>query len=249
MLSKFFWRWILKDCVEVQEKKKIFVILCSVLHKTRNLAFSSLSRAVKTKKCTKGHDTRAELLFYPSFSSSNVGNFFWSWILKDRIKFRKRKRKSLSWAHVLHKTWNYYFHIVVVQWRQRNKCTKRHDARAKLLFCQSNPFAFFPFSLTSMKSLFKLPNKCHFMKEGKSENTMVTLTKFWRVYHSQSMKRGGTAFFTAFMILEGVTKGAGNTAGKLVREERVLLPFAFSHALFSSHPHPPFILNARKEYQ
>ena len=142
-----------------------------------------------------------------------------------------------------------YFHIVVVQWRQWNKCTKRHDARAKLLFCQSNPFAFLPLSLTSMKSLFKLPNKCHFMKEGKSENTMVTLTKFWRVYHSQSMKRGRTAFFTAFMVLEGVTKGAGNTAGKLLGEERVLLPFAFSHALFSSLPLPPFILNARKEDQ
>ena len=54
------------------------------------------------------------------------------------------------------------------------------------------------------------------------------------------MKRGRTAFFTAFMILEGVTKGAGNTAGKLVREVRVLLPFAFSHALFSSFPPPLF---------
>ena len=137
-----------------------------------------------------------------------------------------------------------YFHIVVVQWRQWKKCTKRHDARAKLLFCQSNPFAFLPFSLTSMKSLFKLPNKCHFMKDGKSDNT-----KFWRVYHSQSMKRGRTAFFTAFMALEGVTKGAENTAGKLLGEVRVLLPFAFSHALFSSLPLPPFILNARKEDQ
>ena len=142
-----------------------------------------------------------------------------------------------------------YFHIVVVQWRQWKKCTKRHDARAKLLFCQSNPFAFLPFSLTSMKSLFKLPNKCHFMKDGKSDNTMVTLTKFWRVYHSQSMKRGRTAFFTAFMALEGVTNGAENTEGKLLGEVRVLLPFAFSHALFSSLPLPRFILNARKEDQ
>ena len=35
-------------------------------------------------------------------------------------------------------------------------CTKKRDARAKLLFCQSKPIAFLPFSLTS--SLLKLPN-------------------------------------------------------------------------------------------
>ena len=38
------------------------------------------------------------------------------------------------------------------------KCTKKRDARAKLLFCQSKPFAFLPFSLTSPSSLRKLPN-------------------------------------------------------------------------------------------
>ena len=32
-----------------------------------------------------------------------------------------------------------YFHVVVVQRRQRNK----RDASAKLLFCQSKPVAFF----------------------------------------------------------------------------------------------------------
>ena len=34
------------------------------------------------------------------------------------------------------------------------KCTKKRDARAKLLFCQSEPFAFLPVSSSS--SLFKL---------------------------------------------------------------------------------------------
>ena len=43
--------------------------------------------------------------------------------------------------------------------RQKNakKCTKKRDARAKLLFCLSKPFAFLPFSLTSPSSLLQLP--------------------------------------------------------------------------------------------
>ena len=46
-----------------------------------------------------------------------------------------------------------WFHVVVVQERQR-KCTKKRDARAKLLFC-----AFAPFSLPSTSSLLKLPKR------------------------------------------------------------------------------------------
>ena len=38
------------------------------------------------------------------------------------------------------------------------KCTKKRDARAKLLFCQSKPIGVFrPFSLPSPSSLLKLP--------------------------------------------------------------------------------------------
>ena len=37
------------------------------------------------------------------------------------------------------------------------ECTKKRDARAELLFCQSKLVAFFPFSLTSPSSLLKLP--------------------------------------------------------------------------------------------
>ena len=36
------------------------------------------------------------------------------------------------------------------------KCTKKHDARAKLLFCLLNLLRFFPFLLTSPLSLLKL---------------------------------------------------------------------------------------------
>ena len=38
------------------------------------------------------------------------------------------------------------------------KCTKKRDARAKLLFCQFKLIASLPFSLTSTSLLRKLPN-------------------------------------------------------------------------------------------
>ena len=37
------------------------------------------------------------------------------------------------------------------------KCTKKHDARAELLFCQSKLIAFLPFLLTSPSALLMLP--------------------------------------------------------------------------------------------
>ena len=40
-----------------------------------------------------------------------------------------------------------HFHVAVVQRRQRN--VQKSDARPKLLFCQSKPIAFLPFSLPS----------------------------------------------------------------------------------------------------
>ena len=41
-----------------------------------------------------------------------------------------------------------YFHVVLVQRRQRN-VQKKRDARAKLLSCRSKPIAFLPFLLLS----------------------------------------------------------------------------------------------------
>ena len=49
---------------------------------------------------------------------------------------------------------NRKFHVVSVQ-RWQMKCTKMRDARAKLLFCQSKPIYFLPFSLLSLSSLLK----------------------------------------------------------------------------------------------
>ena len=52
-VGNFPWSWILKDCIKVQEKKKKVFVLCHILHKTWNLAFSRCVRAVTAKKCTK----------------------------------------------------------------------------------------------------------------------------------------------------------------------------------------------------
>ena len=77
-----------------------------------------------------------------SFNSSNVGIFFCSLILKDCIKVQEKKTKSSSCVHVLPKTCNYAFSP-----RSRaltaKKYTKKRDARAEFLFCQSKRIAFF----------------------------------------------------------------------------------------------------------
>ena len=72
-----------------------------------------------------------------SFNSSKVGNLFWSWILKDCIEVQEKKKKvvvlcspSSTKREIRH------FDVVVVQWITE-KCTKKRDAREKLLFCQS----------------------------------------------------------------------------------------------------------------
>ena len=66
--------------------------------------------------CLKRYDACSN-----SFSSSNVGKFFWSWILKTVSKFRKRKGKLLSHVFTSRtKRETKHFHVVVVQRRQRN---------------------------------------------------------------------------------------------------------------------------------
>ena len=94
----------------------------------------------------------------------HLGQFFKCWQLFRKLsskstvsEFKKRKRKSLSsCVQVLHKTW-----ICAFSRRSRvvtaKKCTKKRDARVKLLFCQFKPIAFLRLSLTSPSSLPKLP--------------------------------------------------------------------------------------------
>ena len=56
---------MLKDCIEVQEKKKKIVVLCSRPPQNVKLGtvLSCRSRATTAKKCTKKPDAHAKLLF------------------------------------------------------------------------------------------------------------------------------------------------------------------------------------------
>ena len=114
--------------------------------------------------------------------AQNLTSFWYKWPGGTRKwanwRSGKEKRKSLSCISSTKRDIR-HFHVVVVQWRQRNvqkgvmhpqnccfanlillpchavtamKCTKERDAPAELLFCQSNPIAFLPFLLTSPSS-------------------------------------------------------------------------------------------------
>ena len=113
----------------------------STIATARKISLKTWSRAQWFKLCHS---------YSISISSSTQ---FCRWILEDCIKQSsgKEKRKSLSCARVLHKTWNWVFsrHSSAVTSR---KCTEKRDASAELLFCgQSKPIQcfFLPFLLTS----------------------------------------------------------------------------------------------------
>ena len=76
-----------------------------------------------------------------SFNSSNVGNFYWSWILKDYIKVQEKKDSRCLVFPSAAKREIRHFHVVVVQKRQRN--------------LQKSVMTF---SLPSPSSLLKLPD-------------------------------------------------------------------------------------------
>ena len=71
-----------------------------------------------------------------SFYSSNVGELFLSWILKDCIKVQEKKRKVVVFCFR-------HSHVVVVQ-RQRT---------CKVVVLPIKPISFLPFSLPSPSSL------------------------------------------------------------------------------------------------
>ena len=91
-----------------------------------------------------------------SFTSSNVGKCFWSWILKGCIKVQEKKRKLLSCVPVFEKTW-----IQALSRCSRattaKKCTEKAWCTCKVVVLLIKPIAFLPFSLPSPSSLLKLP--------------------------------------------------------------------------------------------
>ena len=88
----------------------------------------------------------------------------WQTILElnsKRLYQGSRKIKSFVLVHVLHKTRSLALSKLAISHRSRavkaKKCTKKRDARAKLLFANLNLLGFLPFSLSSPTSLLQLP--------------------------------------------------------------------------------------------
>ena len=80
-------------------------------------------------RCFKLHRT-----YSTSFNSTNVGQFFWSWILKDCSEVQEKKKKVLvSSSPILNKTWSFF--KTSQSWDEGNEMYKNRDARVKLLFC------------------------------------------------------------------------------------------------------------------
>ena len=82
--------------------------------------------------------------------------FLGGWILKDCIQVQEKKNKALLFCSRPRQNVK-LGSFTLLSCNEGRECTKNGDARAKLLFCQSKPFAFLPFSLPSPSSLRKLP--------------------------------------------------------------------------------------------
>ena len=72
------------------------------------------------------------------------------------------------------------------------KCTKKHDARAELLFCQSKPIVFWPFSLMVPSSLLKLLNL--------KVESVVAVTCFYSCIHNMQCISGYTFQYLTNLI-------------------------------------------------
>ena len=112
-----------------------------------------------------------------SFNVSNVGKFFWIWILKGCMWVEKRIRKAVDLCSRPLKKKICQFHFVAAQQRQRN-------VQKSVLHVQSCCFvnlniAFMTFSLPSSTSLLKIP-KMTKMTNLKCCGEPKTLTCLWK---------------------------------------------------------------------
>ena len=82
-----------------------------------------------------------------TFNSSNVGKFFWSWILKECIKVEEKKKKVVVRLFPFStKREIRQFHTVVVQRRQRNVQKSVMHVQS-CCFARLNLLLFLPYSL------------------------------------------------------------------------------------------------------
>ena len=96
---------------------------------------------------------KSEIALLPTLSRSfHLVQFFKCWQFFLKLNSERLYRSSGKENKV----------VVFCSRRSRavtaKKCTKKRDARAELLFCQSKAIAFLPFSLLLPSSLLKFPN-------------------------------------------------------------------------------------------
>ena len=96
---------------------------------------------------------------------SKAGDFPGFEFLRILFRFKKRKENSSSYGHVLCKTANWEFHVVVVQWTSTKECIKKRDASAELLFwslnlpCTMKILRVLIFAISNRKNLFPQTTK------------------------------------------------------------------------------------------
>ena len=116
------------------------------------------------------HRFKLNLAYSISFTSSNVGKCFWSWILKECIKVqekeRKREPKLLSCVPVLDRTWIQAFSCCS-RATTAKKCTKK-----SVIHVQSCCFA-------NQTYCFFCRSRCRPRRRCLSKN----ITYFGNVYH------------------------------------------------------------------
>ena len=124
----------------------------------------------------------SSLLYSVLFNLSNVGKFFWSWILKAVSELKKAESENRSLTLTSSKRRDNW----AVSRRGRattsKKCTKKRDAREKLLFCQSKPIAFLSFSLPPRRPW--LSSLCKFV------NSVRSFWTFFRVCYPPHLSKG-----------------------------------------------------------
>ena len=78
--------------------------------------------------------------------------------LMDFIKVQEKKNKSVVFCSRSRQNVK-LDSFTLWSCNDGRECTKKGDARAKLLFCSSKPIVFLQFLLPSSSSLYKLPNR------------------------------------------------------------------------------------------
>ena len=121
-------------------------------------------------------------VYFTSFNPTNVGDFFWRWILKDcidRSSGREKENRCLVFKSSTKREIR-HFQVVVVQRRQRNVRTSVMHMQS-CCFAYLNLFSSFPFSLPSPSSGVRAhfgQSIFSFLQQKRKKDILLILTMF-----------------------------------------------------------------------